>query len=75
MDQTADYLLGRKHLRFCFLLFRMQTYVAGINDGTKYILSKRLKASDWKKHSIPREFGRHRTAQGLGFTIFRFKEQ
>jgi dihydrofolate reductase len=49
MNQTADYLLGRK----TFVIFASfwPTHASmwpGINDSTKYILSKTIKNSDWK---------------------------
>lgn len=40
--KPADYLLGRK----TFEIFA--SYWPGINDGTKYVMSKTVKKSDWK---------------------------
>jgi len=49
MNQTADYLLGRKTFEIFASFWPMHANMwPGINDGTKYILSKTLKNSDWK---------------------------
>ena len=49
MNQTADYLLGRKTFEIFASFWPMHaTMWPGINDGTKYILSKTIKNSDWK---------------------------
>ena len=49
MNQTADYLLGRKTFEiFASFWPKHATMWPGINDGTKYILSKTIKNSDWK---------------------------
>jgi dihydrofolate reductase len=49
LQQSADYLLGRK----TFEIFEgfwphHADFWPGINEGTKYVLSKSLKSSDWK---------------------------
>ena len=49
MNQTTDYLLGRKTFEiFASFWPEHATMWPGINDGTKYILSKTIKNSDWK---------------------------
>jgi len=49
MNQTADYLLGRKTFEiFASFWPKHANMWPGINDGTKYILSKTIKNSDWK---------------------------
>jgi len=49
MNQTADYLLGRKTFEIFASFWPMQANMwPGINDGTKYILSKTIKNSNWK---------------------------
>ena len=49
MNQTADYLLGRKTFEIFASFWPMHANMwPGINDGTKYILSKTIKNSNWK---------------------------
>ena len=49
MNQTADYLLGRKTFEiFASFWPEHSNMWPGINNGTKYILSKTVKNSDWK---------------------------
>jgi dihydrofolate reductase len=49
MNQTADYLLGRKTFEIFASFWPMHANMwPGINEGTKYILSKTIKNSDWK---------------------------
>ena len=49
MNQTADYLLGRKTFEIFASFWPAHANMwPGINDGTKYILSKTIKSSDWK---------------------------
>jgi len=49
MNQTADYLLGRKTFEIFASFWPAHAKMwPGINDGTKYILSKTIKNSDWK---------------------------
>ena len=49
MNQTADYLLGRKTFEIFASFWPAHANMwPGINDGTKYILSKTIKNSDWK---------------------------
>jgi len=49
MNQTADYLLGRKTFEIFASFWPTHANMwPGINDGTKYILSKTIKSSDWK---------------------------
>jgi dihydrofolate reductase len=49
MNQTADYLLGRKTFEiFAAFWLTHASMWPGINNGTKYILSKTIKNSDWK---------------------------
>ena len=48
-NQTADYLLGRKTFEIFASFWPEHAKMwSGINDGTKYILSKTIKNSDWK---------------------------
>jgi dihydrofolate reductase len=48
-NQTADYLLGRKTFEiFASFWPNNASMWPGINDGTKYVLSKTIKNSDWK---------------------------
>lgn len=50
--EPADYLLGRKTFKIWEKYWPSHAdYWPGINDGTKYVLSKTLKRSDWK-HSV-----------------------
>src|SRR6266498_1294548 len=47
--KPADYLLGRKTFKiFAGYWPAHADYWPGINDGTKYVLSKTMKKSDWK---------------------------
>ena len=49
MKQTADYLLGRKTFEiFASFWPKNAKMWPGINDSTKYILSKTIKNSEWK---------------------------
>ena len=49
MNQTADYLLGRKTFEIFASFWPGHANMwPGINDSTKYILSKTIKNSDWK---------------------------
>ena len=49
LQQTADYLLGRKTFEIWEDYWPEHAdFWPGINDGTKYILSKTRKKSDWK---------------------------
>ena len=49
MNQTTDYLLGRKTFEIFASFWPTHANMwPGINDGTKYILSKTIKNSDWK---------------------------
>ena len=49
MNQNADYLLGRKTFEIFASFWPAHARMwPGINDGTKYILSKTIKNSDWK---------------------------
>ncbi len=47
--EPADYLLGRKTFKIWESYWPLHAdFWPGINDGTKYVLSKTLKKSDWK---------------------------
>src|SRR5690554_1187896 len=48
--KPADYLLGKRRLRFGPITgLNMPTFgQPGINDGTKYVMSKTMEKSDWK---------------------------
>jgi len=47
--KPADYLLGRKTFEiFAGYWPAHADYWPGINDGTKYVLSRTMKTSDWK---------------------------
>ena len=47
--QPADYLLGRKTFKIWENYWpKHADFWPGINEGTKYVLSKTLKKSDWK---------------------------
>ena len=49
LKQTADYLLGRKTFAIWAPYWPEHgDFWPGINSGTKYILSKTMKKSDWK---------------------------
>jgi dihydrofolate reductase len=49
LKQTADYLLGRKTFEIWEPFWSQRADIwRGINDGTKYVLSKTRKKSDWK---------------------------
>ncbi len=49
VKQTADYLLGRKTFEIWESYWPQHAdFWPGINNGTKYVLSKTLKKSDWK---------------------------
>jgi dihydrofolate reductase len=49
MNQQADYLLGRKTFEiFASFWADHANMWPGINEGTKYVLSKTMKNSDWK---------------------------
>jgi dihydrofolate reductase len=47
--EPADYLLGRKTFKIWENYWPLHAdFWPGINDGTKYVLSKTVKKSDWK---------------------------
>ena len=47
--QPADYLLGRKTFEIFASFWPEHAAIwPGINDGTKYVMSKTMKKSDWK---------------------------
>jgi dihydrofolate reductase len=49
LKQTADYLLGRKTFDIWESFWPEHADIwPGINDGTKYVMSKTKKKSDWK---------------------------
>ncbi len=49
MNQTTDYLLGRKTFEIFSSFWPTHASMwPGINNGTKYIISKTIKKSDWK---------------------------
>jgi len=49
MNQTADYLFGRKTFEmFASFWPANESMWPGINDRTKYVFSKTVKTSDWK---------------------------
>ena len=49
LQQPADYLLGRKTFEIWAGYWPEHAdFWPGINDGTKYVLSKTMKKSDWK---------------------------
>jgi len=49
MNQTGDYLLGRKTFEIFASFWPAHASMwPRINDGTKYVLSKTIKNSDWK---------------------------
>jgi len=49
LAQTADYLLGRKTFDIWASFWPEHADIwPGINDGTKYVMSKTMKKSDWK---------------------------
>ena len=49
LKQPADYLLGRKTFKIWAAYWPDHAdFWPGINEGTKYVLSKTMKKSDWK---------------------------
>ena len=49
MKQSADYLLGRKTFEIWAAYWPVHAdFWPGINEGTKYVMSKTMKKSDWK---------------------------
>lgn len=49
MNQPVDYLLGRKTFQIFASFWPAHASMwPGINEGTKYVLSKTIKTSDWK---------------------------
>jgi len=49
LEQPADYLLGRKTFEIWESYWpKHADFWPGINDGTKYVMSKTRKKSDWK---------------------------
>ncbi len=49
LKETADYLLGRKTFQIWASFWPRHADIwPGINNGTKYVLSKTLKKTDWK---------------------------
>jgi dihydrofolate reductase len=47
--ESADYLLGRKTFEIFASYWPQHAEIwPGINDGTKYVMSKTMKKSDWK---------------------------
>ncbi len=62
--KPADYLLGRKTFEiFADYWPEHADYWPGINDGTKYVMSKTMKKSDWKNSVFHQKPGRYRKAQ------------
>jgi dihydrofolate reductase len=56
--EPADYLLGRKTFKIWEGYWPEHAdYWPGINDGTKYILSKTRKKSDWKNSVFLKDVG------------------
>src|SRR6478736_547471 len=50
LKQSADYLLGRKTFKIWAGYWPEHgDFWPGINEGTKYVFSKTMKKSDWKK--------------------------
>ena len=48
LKQTADYLLGRKTFEIWASFWPKHADIwPGINDGTRYVMSKTMKKSDW----------------------------
>ena len=49
LNHTADYLLGRKTFEIWASYWPKHADIwPGINDGTKYVMSKTIKKSDWR---------------------------
>ncbi len=49
LNQPADYLLGRKTFDIWASYWPQHADIwPGINDGTKYVMSKTMRKSDWK---------------------------
>lgn len=49
LAQTADYLLGRKTFEIWASFWPNHADIwPGINDGTKYVMSRSIKTSEWK---------------------------
>ncbi len=58
LKQTADYLLGRKTFEIWAPFWPKHADIwPGINEGTKYVLSKTMKKSDWKKSVFLKSLG------------------
>jgi dihydrofolate reductase len=53
LEQKSDYLLGRKTYEIWANYWPQHADTwPGINEGTKYVMSKTLKSSDWKNTSF-----------------------
>ena len=64
LKQPADYLLGRKTFEIWEGYWPEHAdFWPGINDGTKYVLSKTMKKVRLEKLSIPQKPGRYQKAQ------------
>ena len=58
LKQQADYLLGRKTFEIWEKYWpKHADFWSGINDGTKYVLSKTRKKSDWKNSVFIKSLG------------------
>jgi dihydrofolate reductase len=64
LKQPADYLLGRKTFDIWAAYWPEHgDFWPGINEGTKYVMSRTMKKSDWKNTVFIRKFGRYQKAQ------------
>ena len=62
--KPADYLLGRKTFEIWAGYWPQHAdFWPGINDGTKYVLSKTMKKSGLEKLSFPQKPGRYQKGQ------------
>jgi dihydrofolate reductase len=64
--KPADYLLGRKTFETWAPYWPEHAdFWPGINDGTKYVLSKTVKKSDWKNSVFPQKSRRYQKDQKI----------
>ena len=72
--KPSDYLLGRKTYKiFAAYWPEHADYWPGINDGTKYVMSKTMKKSDWKNTVFlksPADIKKLKTSQGPDLQVW-----
>ena len=71
--KPADYLLGRKTFEIWAPYWSVHAdFWPGINDGTKYVLSKTIKKSEWKILYSSKVWQKSKNSKIQKVLIFRF---